>query len=218
MKRVRITISPPDMYLPPVYQLLTREAPYLRKVHIVNWNVAEAPVGFLLQVWGDHEQLKTALESGENVRDFGVFPESHDEAYCFLAADTATASRALFENFTRDDLLTIPPIECHNDGDSTFTLAGTEAAIQDAIEGLPQEVDVNVEAVGTGLIATDSVLGSLSSRQREAARVAVELGYYSIPRSATTEDIASELDCAPATASEHLRRAQSRVFLSLFEM
>ncbi len=30
----------------------------------------------------------------------------------------------------------MPPIECHDDGSSTFTLVGTDAAIQAAVEGV----------------------------------------------------------------------------------
>ena len=217
MERILITLVPSDAYLPPVYRLLTRDAPYLQKVPIVNWNVAEPPVEFLLRIWDDYEQLKTVLKSGENVRDFALFPESDDEAYCFLAAESTTVGRALFENFTRDDLLTIPPIECHSDGSSTYSLIRTESAIQSAVEGLPEGVDVKIRSVGTSRVAADSTLGSLSPRQREAVRIATEIGYYSVPQRANTEDIARELECTHATASEYLRRAESRVFTSLFE-
>lgn len=216
MKRVRITISPPDAYLPPVYRLLTREATYLSCVQIVNWNVADPPVGFLLRVRGDYEQLDRELEDGENVREYELFPNGGDEAYCFLAAQNPTPGRALFENFTHQDILTVPPIECHDDGGSTFTLVGTESAIQDAVEGVPEGVDVTVDAVGTGPVAPDKAANQLSEKQQEAIQVALRVGYYDIPREATTEDVALELDCATTTAAEHLRKAESQVFSTQF--
>ncbi|WP_231190143.1 helix-turn-helix domain-containing protein [Haladaptatus sp. DYF46] len=214
MKRVRITIAPPDTYLPPVYQLLTSGTPYLSHVQIVNWNVADPPVGFLLRVRGDYEKLRQALTTSTNVRDFEVFPDSRSEAYCFLAAKQPTVGRALFENFTRDDLLTIPPIECYDDGSSSFTLVGTDTAIQAAIDGIPDGVDLSVEAVGQRPVTAS---GSLSPKQRDAVRAALRVGYYDVPREATTKDVAQEVGCAPATASEHLRKAESHVFSSLFE-
>lgn len=217
MKRVRITISPPDAYLPPVYRLLTREATYLDRVEIVNWNVAEPPVGFLLRVRGDYRRLEGALEGGENVREFELFPNGDDEAHCFLAAENPTASRPLFENFTREDVLTVPPVSCHDDGSSTFTLVGTESTIQDAVEGVPEGVGVTVEAVGTGPVARDDIVGGLSPKQREAVRAALRVGYYDVPREATMEDVAGELGRATATASEHLRKAEARVFAALFD-
>lgn len=216
MKRVRITLSPPDAYLPPVYRLLTRDATYLSEVEIVNWNVAEPPVGFLLLVRGEYHRLGRALEAAETVRDFGLFPNGDREAYCFLAAEGPTVGRALFENFTREDILTVPPIECHGDGSSTFTLIGTDSAIQNAVDGVPDGADVAVEAVGTGRVAPDSAVDGLSRKQREAVRAALRIGYYDIPREATTADVARALDCAPATASEHLRKAESRILSALF--
>lgn len=40
--------------------------------------------------------------------------------------------------------------------------------------------------------------------------------HYEIPREATIDDVASALDCAPATAAEHLRKAESAVLADLF--
>lgn len=215
MKRVRITLSPSEAYLPPVYRLLTREATYLSEVSIVNWNVTDPPVGFLLLVRGDYRRLAEALEGGPNVRDFALFPNGDREAYCFLAAEEATPGRALFENFTRGDLLTVPPIECHDDGSSTFTLVGTDAAVQAAVDGVPAGVTVTVDAVGSGRVAPDDAARSLSPRQRETVRAALRVGYYDVPREASTADVADEVGCATATASEHLRRAESRVLSSV---
>ncbi|MFC6975764.1 helix-turn-helix domain-containing protein [Halomicroarcula sp. GCM10025709] len=57
----------------------------------------------------------------------------------------------------------------------------------------------------------------LSDRQREAVEAALSLGYYDIPRTATHEAVADALDCAPSTAAEHLRKAESRVLHALFD-
>lgn len=215
MKRVRITISPPEQFLPPVYRLLTQEASYLSTVEIMNWSVAQPPVGFLLRVRGDYERLGDTITDAENVREVELFANGPREAYCFLAAADVTVSRALFENFTQDDLLTVPPITCHDDGSSTFTIIGTEAAIQNAVDGVPKAVDVLVESVGTEPVAPNNVGEGLSSKQRTAVEAAVRVGYYEVPRQATTEDIADELGCATATASEHLRKAEANVFATL---
>lgn len=201
--------------MPPVYRLLTREASYLSAVDIVNWNVAQPPVGFLLRLRGDYERLEETITDVENVRECEFFANGPREAYCFLAASDVTVGRALFENFTRDDLLTVPPIACHDDGSSTFTIIGTETAIQDAVDGVPNDVDVLVEAVGTGPVAPNNVAEGLSPKQRRAVEVAVRVGYYEVPRQATTEDVADELGCATATASEHLRKAEANILSTL---
>jgi len=217
MKRVRITIRPPDAYLPPVYELLTGGAAYLDSVSIVNWNVSDPPAGFLLRLRGEYERFEDDLASAPNVRDFELLPLSDAECYCFLAGESPTAARALFENFTRGSLLTVPPVECHEGGASTFTIVGTEADIQAAVDDAPDGVEVTVESVGGGPVATDGAVGRLSPRQRDAVETALRLGYYDVPRDATVEDVARELDCATATASEHLRKAESKLIRSLFD-
>lgn len=51
----------------------------------------------------------------------------------------------------------------------------------------------------------------LTDRQREALRTAYELGYFDIPREASLEDVATELDISASSVSERLRRAQTQL-------
>lgn len=58
---------------------------------------------------------------------------------------------------------------------------------------------------------------SLSRRQDEAIRTAVDLGYYEIPRQATTSDLASEMDIERRTAETHLRLAEQKIVEAIVE-
>lgn len=49
---------------------------------------------------------------------------------------------------------------------------------------------------------------ALTDRQREVIETAYRLGFYEVPREASTGDVAGELDLDPATVSEHLQRAE----------
>ncbi|MBZ6497035.1 helix-turn-helix domain-containing protein [Natrinema longum] len=51
----------------------------------------------------------------------------------------------------------------------------------------------------------------LTDRQHEALRTAYERGYFDIPRQASLEDVAAELDISPSSVSERLRRAQTQL-------
>lgn len=46
----------------------------------------------------------------------------------------------------------------------------------------------------------------LSESQREVLRVADEIGYFEVPREATMDDIAQEVDISQQAVSEHIRR------------
>ncbi|MXR22550.1 helix-turn-helix domain-containing protein [Halobacterium bonnevillei] len=39
--------------------------------------------------------------------------------------------------------------------------------------------------------------------------MAVDAGYYDVPRTASQDDVAAQLDCAPSTVAEHLRKAEA---------
>lgn len=215
MKRVRITIDPTDLELRPLYHSLT-DGERIERTHIVNWNVSDPPTGFLFRIRGAYETLEADLEGSPHVEDYEILPLTDRECYCFVKGEATPGSRALFENFTRGSLLTVPPVSLNRDGTSTFTLVGTQDDIQTAVDGIPEPVGVTVEEVGGERVATDSVVGALSPRQREAVEAALAIGYYTVPRGATIEDVADELDCATATAAEHLRKAESKVISSLF--
>ncbi|ELZ98142.1 transcriptional regulator [Haloferax mucosum ATCC BAA-1512] len=56
----------------------------------------------------------------------------------------------------------------------------------------------------------------LTPAQEESLRVAVELGYFELPRNITAEDVAAELGISKSAFLERLRRAQQSVFGTLF--
>ncbi|MFC7057570.1 helix-turn-helix domain-containing protein [Halovenus salina] len=51
----------------------------------------------------------------------------------------------------------------------------------------------------------------LTDRQREALLTANEMGYFEIPRTASLEDVADELEITASSLSERLRRAHSHL-------
>ena len=217
MKRVRITLQPRGAYAPPIYERLAGGANSLERAQIVNWNVASPPTGFLFRLEGEYRRFERERADSPMVSDYEILPVTDRDCYCFLEGDVSAAARSLFENFTRGSLMTIPPIECNDDGTNTFAIVGTEADIQAAVDGVPDGVGVTVERVGGKCVAADSVVGRLSARQREAVEIALELGYYDVPREATTEDVGDELGCATSTAAEHLQKAEIRVMSSLLD-
>ncbi|WP_436907320.1 helix-turn-helix domain-containing protein [Halosimplex marinum] len=210
MKRVRVTLDPHEAARPPVYERLTG-GNALDSVRIENWNVATPPTAFLLRLAGDYEAFAATLASDEAVDDYELFPLADRACHCYLTGRVGPAARALFENFTRGSLLTVPPVECHDDGSSTFTIVGADADVQAAVDGAPEGTSVTVERVGGTRVAPDGAVGRLSARQREAVAAAVALGYYDGERSATCEAVAEELGCATATAAEHLRKAEAKL-------
>lgn len=61
-----------------------------------------------------------------------------------------------------------------------------------------------------------SRLDALTERQREILRTAYGMGYYEVPREATTDDIAAAVDLDPSTVTEHLQRAEHNLLTQIF--
>jgi hypothetical protein len=215
VKRVRITLWADDVVDHPVADMLTGGAEYLSTVELWNWNVSGGPVGYLLRVAGDHERLAAELDGIGAVDDYELVPAGGGWRYCYLRGEAPPAARALFENFTRGGLLTVPPVEYGDDGSSTFTLVGSTEEVQAAVERVPDAARVEVEAVGGRDVAPDGPLAKLTERQREALAAAHDRGYYEVPRRGTTEDVAAALDCSPTTAATHLRKAEAKLVSGL---
>lgn len=88
------------------------------------------------------------------------------------------------------------------------SLVGSQEAIRDMIRnyeaaGATPELRRLVEYEGEG-----NTLDALTDRQREVIEVAYEMGFYEVPREASTEDVARRLDLDAATISDHLQRAE----------
>ncbi|UPM44620.1 helix-turn-helix domain-containing protein [Halocatena salina] len=95
------------------------------------------------------------------------------------------------------------------------TLFGEDAALQQLIAGLPEEVDVTLERTGAYQPDMSDPAGKLTDRQKEVLRTALAAGYYEIPRRATQRDLATELGLSRGTIGDHLRRAEAKIIRSI---
>lgn len=89
------------------------------------------------------------------------------------------------------------------------TLAETYPSIElnSVTDGRPDEMTEQPE----------TLLSTLSERQREVLAEAVRSGYFESPRRADGNEIASTLDMAPSTFYDHIRAAQRNLFEAVFE-
>ena len=201
--------------MPWVYRVLSG-AEYLDRVVGLHWNVSGDRLGLMLYAEGDDEAFREEMRRAPAVLDFEVVPTGGDGFYAYLRNELNALSRRLFGAFTRGSLLVLPPLEYGGDGSTTFSVFGPTEELQAAIEAVPHPFEVTVGAVG-GMGATPGLVeSSLSPRQREAVGVAIEVGYYDVPREGDYETIAARMGCAPSTAAEHLRKAESKILRASF--
>lgn len=135
--------------------------------------------------------------------------------YAYVRVEPDATITELLSLLSEHGLLLDTPVDLGADA-VTVDVVGTAAGIHAAADALPARVreTVTVEHLGD-YTPEGGPLDRLTARQREVAAAAVAVGYYATPRRATIEDVAAEADCAPSTASEHLRKAEATVFRAL---
>ena len=80
------------------------------------------------------------------------------------------------------------------------------------LDEIPPQIDVSVERIGTYIQNPLTLTELLTERQREILDVALECGYYEVPREAPHRDIATKFGISPPTVSEHLQKIEAGIF------
>lgn len=113
--------------------------------------------------------------------------------------------------------------EISND-DIEVTDDGVDVELIGPQADIAKELDVYREAGMNVLLRriTDydgpsETLDSLTDRQREILEMAYDLGYFDVPRSASSAAVAEELGLDDSTVAEHLQRAERNLVASLLD-
>lgn len=103
------------------------------------------------------------------------------------------------------------------EGGLEFSVIGSQADIGQTVS-TAGEAGLNVLLKRlTDYRGPTSHLDALTDRQQEIVQTAYSMGYYDVPREATTDDVAHEVDLDPSTVAEHLQRAEHNLLSQLFQ-
>jgi predicted DNA binding protein len=213
--RVRITAHGKERDIHPMYGVMA-EASFVERATALQWNYTGDALGILHYVVGDADALETAMEDIPEVIGYDVARVDTRSFYVYVRDATTGPLRELFAPVTSGGILVVPPVKYEPDGTVVFSIFGPDEELQAAVTSVPEPIDVTIEAVGGLADTTAAVEAGLTERQREIVTTAVTMGYYDIPRTVSQAEIAAELDCAPSTVAEHLRKAESRVMRTQF--
>ena len=165
----------------------------------------------LYHLSGDVSELEAILEAEESALSYDVFEVDDDGVRAHVRFAANTVLSAMMQLMDDYDLIIDPPIEIDDDGGLHMSVAGDFKKIREAARMRPGELDIELEENTSGDVDRVDVTTLLTDRQLEVLEVALAKGYYEIPRQATNEDIAGELDCSTSTVGEHLRKIESRI-------
>lgn len=166
----------------------------------------------LTDIVGDLDAARNVLETYENVLQYDM-AETDDRGTVYARYRSIGSLRDLLDILYHRNILLDWPIEHRTTvtgPEVRFEIIGTDEGIRRATADLPEQVTVSVERVGRYEPSpeTDSVL---TDEQAALLRLAIEMGYYDVPKRTTQEEIAEELGVTSGTAGDRLQRLERRV-------
>lgn len=210
MRYLHVRLTGDEVELHPLVPTLTDRALF-REAAMVDWAPSYDPrrSTVLLYLAGDLEAYEAVLAETDLVLSFDVTRIDGDRGYAYVHSEPHPTEWLLFETFDREGLVPVSPITYNGDGSVDVRILGPNERLREVVAAIPDGVETSIERVGEYDLGRGPIPGTLPPRQREALEVALEAGYYDVPRRATRDDVAELLGCAPSTASEHLQKAEA---------
>ncbi|SDF14934.1 helix-turn-helix domain-containing protein [Halorientalis regularis] len=165
----------------------------------------------LYHLTGDADELEAILAEEESALSYDVFEVDDDGVRAHVRFAANTVLSAMIQLMDEYDLIIDPPVDIDDEGGLHMSVAGDFKKIREAARMRPGDLDIELQEDDSGPVDRVDVTTLLTERQLEVLEVALAKGYYEIPRQATNEDIAAELDCSTSTVGEHLRKIESRI-------
>lgn len=218
MKQIRATARVDPDEAPAFFNLLAH-SDIVEQARVLEVNTSVDGVEtFLFAIDGDHSAFSEQAIETPGVESVEVSPVASDRAHALLVMRPLETPlfAAIHQAGPQAGFVFRTPF-VYRDGAMHGHAVGDPEPLQDALESTPDPIDVEIEEINQFRGYLDDPAMRLSDRQREVLSVALAMGYYDQPRAATQEDVAAELDCAPQTASDHLRRAEAKVVRAVLD-
>ena len=210
MRYVKVSVIPTEGDIDPVASAIDAHPSLTREsiLHISRLNDGTAVL--LTQIRGEEGALDSVLASSEEVLSYDVYPQQ-DGLQAYVHTEPTAAAASLLELEQEHEFVLDMPIEYGPDGGLKVAVIGREETVRRAIDDIPEGIRVELEQLSDYDPELRELSSLLTDRQQELLDTATDLGYYEVPRQATHQDIADELELSTTTVGEHLRKIEARM-------
>jgi predicted DNA binding protein len=218
MKYLRLSLQQPDWMLHPMQRFI-RERDVVQYEELLSWNIETGSETEyeLFYVEAEREPYEEAIASVGSVHWYRITEIDDESFYVYLCQETRSEDETWREAYTSLNLVVLPPVIYDSDASFEMTLVGASDDFQTLLETLPDDIEVTVGAIGEFDRRHETIATDCTERQFEALQLAVETGYYDVPRNGSLSDVAHELGCTEGTASDLLRHGEAAVIKRLIQ-
>lgn len=207
MKQLTVILDPGDRRLISVFDQLDSEK--VKREYLHHYNLlSDGTVVLLYQLRGELEYARNVFEESADVIHYDI-PEQSD-GLVYLHCEITTSLEALLTAVQESEVIMAMPVEFLRDDRLRLTFIGEHDSLHRILALTAERIDVEIERL-TEYGSEDQFSSLLTDRQREILTIAVEQGYYEVPRQATIRTIADEIELSQATVGEHLQKIEARV-------
>lgn len=206
MKRASIRVTYDEEDAHPIHRQLMHQHG-IDHAKLLMWGPISSITTF---AWfdGPRDAIGGILDSIHAISTFHLLPDT-DGTYAFIDQERYEFSTGVMALLSQSSVVFVPPVEFFESGAVLFEAVGEPGSLSEFYSRLNRTVEAEIESVSD--YKRRPTGATLTSRQRTALDIAIDVGYYDVPRSGSLSEIASQLDCAKSTAGELLRKAESEV-------
>ncbi|AQL41949.1 hypothetical protein BV210_04115 [Halorientalis sp. IM1011] len=214
MRYVEGLLTPERGWIHPIERRI-QQAPGIKNERILQMELLDdGTVTTMYELSGDREVIEFAAEYVPELITYQVSP-MQDRIITYAHLESNEMLTGLLELPHTYQIVPDFPIEFASNGGIKLTIVGDEDQIREAMDAVPDGISVELQKLGDYAPENERLLSRLTDRQREVAEIAVDMGYYDTPRQVTYDDIAEEVEVAPGTVGEILRKVESRLLNAL---
>jgi DNA-binding CsgD family transcriptional regulator len=170
--------------------------------------------GGVVQITVDEPYNESQLSELDCVDEWNYIAET-ERGHCYVIAVTAPG---LPEHMAETAAELVGTCEAElGDRGATLSLVGPQETISETIRSY-EAAGVSTDLRRLGAYEGRShPTDSLTDRQQEVIQTAFDMGYYDVPRAASTETVADEIGLDGSTVAEHLQRAERNLLSQLLD-
>lgn len=197
-----------DGFSPESRALLERANVIHERVHQVDVLDDGSIVG-LYELRGDADEIRRGVPNLPGVVSYSV--TGTDPVYVYLHERETEPAGSLLQELRSSRVVLDQPLEYRPDNTLRLTMIGEDEALRRTFDSLVEVVDVSLEETGEYHPELGDPVSLLTDRQHQILQLAVDHGYYEVPRQVTHQELAENVGLSQSTVAEHLQKIEALV-------